>query len=95
MAAGMAFSRGMAALKPIICVASVMIRPLKPSSCRSTSFRSSGASVAGRISSSRMPGRYFCDSARWQMWPTMTASIPSSMRPRYTLPKLCSHSSTL
>src|SRR5450755_1172374 len=63
-------------VSPIIWDASVRMRPLKPSSSRSRSCSSSGDRVAGRISVSVMPGRYFRDSSGAPMWPTMMDWTP-------------------
>ena len=54
MAVGIAFSRGMAAVKPTMGVASVEIRPLKPSFSRSRPVM---------MDFDRLAGRYFSSSA--------------------------------
>ena len=79
MAFGTASHLGMTPAMPIMWEASEMMRPLKPSSPRSRSCKSSGAREAGRISSLRMPGRTLRLQAGRLICPVMTASSPSSI----------------
>ena len=80
MAEGMARRRSMAWQKPPMMVASVVMRPLKPSSPRRTPVSSSRLREAGRTSEKPSAGFFSMESAGWQMWPTMTDSRPRSMR---------------
>ena len=79
MALGTATERFSMQAMPAMWEASVMTRPLKPISPRSRSVSSSGARVAGMMSSSRMPGRSLRLMAGRAIWPTMMLSRPSSI----------------
>ena len=76
---GTASLRAMTPAMPIMCEASEMMSPLKPSSPRSRSFSSSGAREAGISSASVRPGRTFRLQAGKLIWPVITASRPSSI----------------
>ena len=76
---------------PIMWEASVTTRPLNPSWPFKRSVISSGASVAGRISSSFMPGRSFLEYAGSAICPAMIVMTPSSISSRYTFPYVRSH----
>ena len=82
MQPGTASLRFMAAAKPIMCEASVMVRPFQPSWPFSRSVSSSGARVAGMMSSSVNSGRSFLEYSGSAMWPTMIECRPSSISVR-------------
>ena len=77
MACTICRSRGSAEVSPTISEASVKITPLKPRSSRSRSVNNSGATVAGRMSASAIPGRSFREYSGSMMCPTMIDSIPA------------------
>ncbi len=79
MALGTATSRFSMQAIPAMWEASVITSPLKPICCRKRSVSSSGARVAGMISSSLMPGRSLRLMAGRAMCPTMMLSSPSSI----------------
>ena len=77
MACTICRSRGNADVSPTMIEASVRMTPLKPRSSRSRSVNSSGATVAGRMSASAMPGRSLREYSGSMMCPTMIDSIPA------------------